>query len=56
MTYEDYTLVCGYCGQTILDSYYIYTFFPEEKVHKPVHNIHLKGGRKELDEQQNTNN
>jgi hypothetical protein len=37
---------CGHCEDEITDSQYIYQWFPEEKVMKPVHNFHLRSKRK----------
>lgn len=33
--------ICGYCDQPITDSAYIMQYFPDDKIHKPVHNHHL---------------
>jgi predicted nucleic acid binding AN1-type Zn finger protein len=44
-------MICGYldCQQEITDQQYIFKYFPEEKIHKPVHNFHLQINRKDSD-------
>lgn len=44
-------MICGYqdCQQEITDQKYIFKYFPEEKIHKPVHNYHLTSNRKDSD-------
>lgn len=44
-------MICGYldCQQEITDNNYIFKYFPEDKIHKPVHNFHLQINRKESD-------
>ena len=44
-------MICGYtdCQLEITDQMYIFKYFPEEKIHKPVHNYHLSTQRKESD-------
>lgn len=43
---------CGYedCQQEITDNNFTYKYFPEDKMHKPVHSHHLQvKKRKEAD-------
>lgn len=48
-------MICGYldCQQEITDNKYTFKYFPEEKIHKPVHSYHLQINRKESDNEKN---
>lgn len=35
-------MICAYCNEEIIDNDYIYKYFPDESLHKPVHAYHLK--------------
>lgn len=33
---------CAYCNKPIVKGEWIYKYFPDDKIHKPVHFYHLK--------------
>lgn len=47
--------VCGYCDKEIIGVDFIYKFFPEEKIHKPVHGYHLRINKEVKSEVQTKN-
>lgn len=41
-------MLCEYCQLPITDQDYLYKFFKDQGIHKPVHGYHFKTGLKEV--------